>query len=129
MDAIYPRLLVSRFAECVRFYRDQLGFEPTKVIGDYYANFDIADEAAFVLIDRGFLARTVGTDGLPADAPAQDRTMLVLRVDDVDARLAALRAHGVEVVVEATDRPEWGPNIRTAHLRDPDGNLVELQSY
>lgn len=131
MDAIYPRLLVTRFADCLRFYRDQLGFQPTKVVGDHYANFDVAGEAAFVLMDRGFMARTIGTEALPAQATAQDRTMLVLRVDDVDATLARLRAGDPEltVLVEPTDRPEWGPTLRSAHLRDPDGNLVELQSY
>jgi len=32
-------------------------------------------------------------------------------------------------VVAPADRPEWGPNLRTAHLRDPLGTLIELQSY
>ena len=33
------------------------------------------------------------------------------------------------VPVFAQDRPAWGPTLRTAHLRTPDGTLVELQSY
>ncbi len=55
--------------------------------------------------------------------------MLVCRVDAVDAALAVSLEHGGTLVVGATDRPQWGPNLRTAHLRDPDGNLIELQSY
>ncbi|MGP3973568.1 hypothetical protein ACTWQF_05905 [Streptomyces sp. 8N114] len=26
-------------------------------------------------------------------------------------------------------RPEWGPTLRTAHVRDPEGNVLEFQSY
>ncbi len=55
--------------------------------------------------------------------------MLVCRVDAVDAALALCLEHGGTLVVGATDRPQWGPNLRTAHLRDPGGNLIELQSY
>jgi catechol 2,3-dioxygenase-like lactoylglutathione lyase family enzyme len=28
------------------------------------------------------------------------------------------------VVTQPQDRPDWG--IRTAHFRDPDGNLIEI---
>lgn len=34
-------------------------------------------------------------------------------------------AHGVELATPATDRPDWG--IRTAHFRDPAGNLIEIK--
>jgi hypothetical protein len=37
-----------------------------------------------------------------------------------------LKARGAQFVADLTDRPDWG--IRTAHLRDPDGNLIELNS-
>jgi hypothetical protein len=36
---------------------------------------------------------------------------------------------GAAVLSPAQDRPQWGPNLRTAHLRAPDGTLLELQSY
>jgi predicted enzyme related to lactoylglutathione lyase len=55
--------------------------------------------------------------------------MLVMRVADVDKALATCVAHGGVLVTPATDRPEWGPTLRTAHLRDPEGYLIELQSY
>ena len=31
---------------------------------------------------------------------------------------------GVEFAVGPTDRPDW--YLRTAHFRDPEGNLIEL---
>jgi uncharacterized glyoxalase superfamily protein PhnB len=44
-------------------------------------------------------------------------------VEDVDALYADLASKGVEFVREPVDR-EWG--LRTAHFKDPDGNIWEL---
>jgi predicted enzyme related to lactoylglutathione lyase len=55
--------------------------------------------------------------------------MLVFRLADVDAAARLLATHGADVLAEPQDRPDWGPGLRTAHLRTPDGTLVELQSY
>lgn len=55
--------------------------------------------------------------------------MLVCRVDDVDAGFALCVRHGGEAAAAPVDRLEWGPTLRFAHVRDPDGNLIELQSY
>ncbi|MFD8075889.1 VOC family protein [Streptomyces sp. NPDC059718] len=134
MDDLYPRLLVEDFDTAARFWtaalRDLLGIEPVKVIPQAgYANWDLGGEAALTLFSRAALARAIGTEALPAHAPAQDAAMLVLRVDDVEAAAGKLTAHGASVVTEPRDRPEWSPGLRTAHLRTPDGSLVELQSY
>ncbi len=135
MDALYPRLLVTRFAECFRFYEAILpplaGASLVKGTPDGpYANWDVDDEAVLVLFDRGAMAATIGTGTLPTQPrPAQDTAMLVFRVDDVDKRMALCLEHGGCLVIGPTDRPEWGPNLRSAHLRDPDGHLIELQSY
>ncbi|MEV7773534.1 VOC family protein [Kitasatospora sp. NPDC086791] len=136
MDALYPRLLVTRFADCFAFYRATLPplTGATLVKGTPegpYANWDVADQAVLVLYDRAAMAATLGTADRPAHpaAPAQDAAMLVLRVDDVDAALDLCLRHGGTPAVGATDRPEWGANLRSAHLRDPDGHLIELQSY
>ena len=55
---------------------------------------------------------------------ASDAVVLVLASDNVDADVERLRAIGVPVVTEPADRPDWG--IRTAHFRDPSGNLIEI---
>ena len=135
MDALYPRLLVTRFAECFRFYDAVLPelMGAVRKKGDpsaHYANWDVDEQAVVVLYDRATMAAAAGTAGLPAaGGPAQDAFMLAMRVADVDKALAACLAHGGTPVLPATDRPEWGPTMRTAHLRDPEGNLIELQSY
>ncbi|MFE6504882.1 VOC family protein [Kitasatospora sp. NPDC057738] len=136
MDAPYPRLLVSRFAECFAFYRAVLpeltGATPAKGAPEGpYANWDLADRTCLALFDRSAMAAALGAAELPAHpaAPSQDTAMLVLRVDDVDGALGLCLRHGGTPVTPPTDRPEWGPTLRGAHLRDPDGHVIELQSY
>jgi predicted enzyme related to lactoylglutathione lyase len=47
---------------------------------------------------------------------------LNFRVGDLDAMVAQLRGAGIEVNVEG----EIHPNGRFAHLKDPEGTLIEL---
>lgn len=126
MDATltHVRLLVDDYSACFRFYRDVLGFEPT--FGDEesgYADFD-AGNATLALFERGEMAEAVGTTDHPVTADARDRVAVVLHADDLDETCRALQGSGVEFVTEPTDRPDW--DIRVAHLRDPDGTLLEL---
>ncbi|MEU2236043.1 VOC family protein [Streptomyces vietnamensis] len=135
MDVPYPRLLVTRFADCFRFYASVLppltGADLDKGGPDGpYANWEVDGRAVLVLFDRAAMASVLGTGDLPVrPAPAQDAAMLVLRVADVDEALARCLEAGGVPVLGAADRPEWGPGLRTAHLRDPEGYLIELQSY
>lgn len=124
---VYPRLLVSRFDECLAFYQQLLGRPPARLVpGARYASFDAGTDTGLALLDRAAVAALVGEPAPPDDAASGTGSMmLVVPVDDVDAAVAALPAHAV--VVAPADRPDWG--IRSAYLRDPDGNLVELQSY
>ncbi len=135
MDALYHRLLVADFPACFGFYEAVLapltGAALVKGSPEGpYATWDLDGEAVLSLFDRGLLAATVGTAALPVTpAAAQDGAMLVFRVDEVDRALDLCLRHGGAPVVGPTDRPEWGPSLRTAHLRDPEGRLIELQSY
>ncbi len=52
--------------------------------------------------------------------------MLIVTVEDVDASVERLQAQGVQFLTDPRDFPGWG--IRSAYLRDPDGNLIELYS-
>ena len=55
---------------------------------------------------------------------ADKQWMLNLRVSDIDALLASLRAAGVEVIT----KPEWDDPAtgRFARIHDPEGNPIEL---
>jgi lactoylglutathione lyase len=120
----HVRLLVMDFPACFRFYRDVLGFEVLwGEEGGRYADFKAGD-AIVALYDRRLMAEAVRTAHLPSEGDAQDRVALIFAVDDVDAASEQLRARGIKLVTEPQDRPDWG--IRTAHFRDPDGNLMEI---
>ncbi|MFE2142981.1 VOC family protein [Streptomyces sp. NPDC059456] len=140
MDALHPRLLVARFGETFRFYDtllpELLGATRTRGGADGpYASWDVAGQGVLALLDRTTMAATApslggttGRDDRPDDRP-DDRTMLVSRVPDVDTAYASCLARGATPAGPPADRPEWGPTLRSAHVRDPEGNLWELQSY
>lgn len=122
----HVRLLVSDFAECYRFYKQTLELPLMNgAESDVYAEFR-AGSVVLGLFDRALMAGVVGAAGGPAEASAQDRVALCFNVDDVDATASWLKSRGVPLTTEPADRPDWG--IRTAHLRAPDGTLLELNS-
>ncbi|WP_042364573.1 VOC family protein [Streptacidiphilus neutrinimicus] len=134
MDAAYPRLLVADFADSFRFYAAVLpqliGAHRTK--GDAegpYASWDLGHEGVISLLDRAAMAALAGTAELPQPSPAQDTSMLVFRVPDVAVAHAFCLDRGARHVAGPADRPAWGPTCRTAHVRDPEGHLLEFQSY
>jgi predicted enzyme related to lactoylglutathione lyase len=58
--------------------------------------------------------------------PATNRSVFIeFELDDVDGAFAALQLEGDDVVLEPTTMP-WGN--RSALVRDPDGNVVNLFS-
>ncbi len=70
------------------------------------------------------MAEVAGAAALPAEVEAQDRAVLVIEVDDVDALAQRLRASGIVLVNEPMDMEQWV--LRVAHFRDPAGNLIEV---
>jgi catechol 2,3-dioxygenase-like lactoylglutathione lyase family enzyme len=124
MELSQVRLIVSDFAGCFRFYRDVLGLKP-QFDDDRgpYAKFS-PDEgsAGIALHDRADLERSL--PGLAA--AAGDRALVVLHVDDVDRYAAEITARGATLLSEPTVMWE---RIRVAYLRDPEGNLIELQQW
>ncbi|GAA2088558.1 VOC family protein [Pseudolysinimonas kribbensis] len=68
-------------------------------------------------------SRTVAAVPGAAEAGANRSVIVEFRVDDVDAEFERLRDAAPAVVLPPTDMP-WGN--RSALLRDPDGNLVNL---
>lgn len=122
----HTRLLVSDVEACFLFYRDKLGLDVLWADDEgNYASFKTGD-VVLALNRRQSMAEAVGTVGKPSSVECQDRVALIFAVDDVDAAYEELGDRGVTFVTEPLDRPDWG--IRTAHLRDPDGNLIEMNS-
>lgn len=124
MHLTHVRLLVRNYSDCFRFYRDGLGLIPS--LGDensFYAEFPLGG-AVLALFDRGLMSDVVGTSDLPESESQQDPVAVVLRVADVEAVHRDLVERGLAVVTAPHDQASWG--VRCCHVRDPAGNLVEL---
>ncbi len=124
MELTQVRLLVSDFPLCFRFYRDVLGLTPEPADeGGPYAKFSLpSGRAAIALQARDHFAKEFPELGVGS----ADRALAVLKVDDVDAIVAMTRSRGGQIVREPADA--WG-RLRAAYLRDPEGNLIELQQW
>ena len=120
----HVRLLVSGFAECFEFYSGVLGFAVRMGSPeDVYAEFETGGPV-LAIFRRKLMSAVLKNAHLPVYTETQDRAALVLRVPDVDRSYQELRAKGIQFVTEPHDQPAW--HLRVAHLRDPDGNLLEL---
>jgi predicted enzyme related to lactoylglutathione lyase len=52
--------------------------------------------------------------------------VLVFNVENVDTTYADLIERGAQSVAGPQDRPAWG--VRSAHISDPDGQIIEIYS-
>ncbi|MGW3469250.1 VOC family protein [Saccharopolyspora sp. NPDC000995] len=125
MELSQVRLLVADFPSCYRFYRDVLRLKPQFEAPDGpYAKFSPdGGTAAIALQDRAQMTEVLGELGEP---PTAYRSLVVLRLDDLDGYCAEITARGAELLngpAPMTDR------MRAAHLKDPAGNLIELQEW
>jgi len=121
------RLLVKDFEASWRFYHGVLGLTPAKGHGRApYGEFVAKGRPILSLFERKRMARATGLESGRYPATHVGRSALIFEVKDVDAVAARLRAQGVRLLKGPTDQPRWG--LRTIHLRDPDGYLVEIYS-
>jgi len=120
------RLLVRDFKACFKFYQEILGL--VHVGGNEngpYAEFTTGNHL-LALFDRQRMSEVLGTTKKPVQTDSQDKVALIFEVQDVDTTYNKLKNKGLIFVTKPTDHPAWG--LRTAHLRDPDSNLIELYS-
>lgn len=124
MRLTHVRLLVDDVERALAFYRDVLGLEVKLGAGDgIYYELDGGD-VLLALYRRDLMGAMLGSELPP---PAQsDALALTFAVDDVDATARALQERGAELVAEPRDYEV--AFLRVAHLRDPEGNLIEINS-
>ncbi|MDF3144772.1 MULTISPECIES: VOC family protein [unclassified Streptomyces] len=125
MELAQVRLLVTDFAACCRFYAEVLGLKPQSgaAQGPYEKFTPATGSAGIALQDRAMMAGILGELG---DEASGYRSLVVLRVDDLDAYCEQIASRGATLLhgpAPMTDR------MRVAHLKDPEGNLVELQEW
>ncbi len=102
----------DRVDEMAAFYETALGSAPVHR-GDGIAIFKAG--GVTVLIHRK-------SGGDPNGPPNENH--VALAVPDIDAACEALTAKGLTLLLPPRDY-DWG---RSAYLRDPDGQLVEIQA-
>ena len=131
-------ICVSDLGRALAFYCDLLGFRPqseTVVADPLSAKLlglpEVDQTTVFVERDGVRLAlfafRAPGTLPGPSPRPMNQTGLaaLMLRVDDLDATVAAIRAAGFPVL-DATriERPAW--NSKLLFVSDGDGTMIEL---
>lgn len=116
MNLVSIRIITDDVARLVGFY-EQLTGVPARWGTELFA--EIPTSAGTLAVAS---SRTVGLFGEGAARAADNRSVIIeFRVDDVDSTFRTVPA--AEVVLEPTTMP-WGN--RSALVRDPDGNLVNL---
>ena len=112
----YQILDVNR---AVAFYTGQLGFTLEQQAG-----------TVFAMVSRGQLHLLLGGPGSSGSRPMPDGRQqepggwnrIVLYVEDLDAKIAALKSAGVRFRNDV----EAGPGGKQIQIEDPDGNPIEL---
>jgi lactoylglutathione lyase len=126
-EIVRPFLLVEKFDECFRFYRDVMNFKVSwGKEGGSYASFIIDDNTRMALFKRDEMAEAVKTTKLPNDCISQDKFALAFEVKRFDEIVGELRKLGANFITQVIEKPDWG--IRTIFLRDPGGNLLQIES-
>lgn len=108
-----------------RFYSRHFGFHRARVI-------DLGnDQIVFLKSGHVYLELFRATDAVPVAAPEKDGhgwagvRHLAFQVDDVDATLAEMGAD-TQVTLGPLEFDAFIPGWKTAWVRDPDGNIVEV---
>ncbi|MFB8029406.1 VOC family protein [Streptomyces sp. NPDC056465] len=115
MSTIQPVILTADQDVLLGFYTKLFGAEEIFRVPEqgtaFYLGLRIGDT------DLGLVAKAIPGSG------AAPRILLSIGVDDVDETLALVEALGGSVSGGPNDMP-WGQ--RVAHIKDPDGNPVNL---
>jgi lactoylglutathione lyase len=114
-------LFVTDLERAKAFYRDTLGLG-MNFEDQVSAGFDF-DNTLLLLLSTTGAQDLLSSEAVALQRPTGAISQLVSFVEDVDAIYTDLAAKGVEFVRKPVDR-DWG--LRTAHFKDPDGNIWEI---
>ena len=115
MTTIRPIIVTADLDRLLAFYTELLGARELMRFPEdgpvFYVGLALGDSELGLSSDASVVAGEPG------------RMLLSIEVDDVDALLPKVAALGGTATSDANDMP-WGQ--RVAHIKDPDGNVVNL---
>lgn len=121
------RLLVNDFDECFKFYSEKLGLKVIwGKVGDVYASFDNGNNGEIGIFKSDLMATVVGNANKTLPDNYREKIAIILKVNSVDDAYSNIKKKGVNFINEPVDMAAWG--MRVVHLRDTEGNLIELCS-
>ena len=124
LNTIHTRLLVKDYQACLHFYQDILGLTVTWDDG-IYASFQ-EGLIRLAIFKRELMTEAIHNENKVVDAESQDKIALIIEVPDVDSCYNRLLESSVQFIQPPKNFFDWG--IRAAYFRDPDGNLIEINS-
>lgn len=124
LNLTHIRLLCNDIETSRAFYRDKLGLKETlAVVEGIYYELDGGD-CILALYKRELMESVAGVP--LADNRPIDKVALTFNVNDVDQVYKELRGRDVVFTTEPHDQEAWV--LRVTHLRDPEGNLIEINA-
>lgn len=118
----FVNLYTTAIEAGLRFYRDLLGFGEVFRTPKEGTPTHVELRLDRFMVGLGTVEAAKSHHGVDA-APGAPAMTIVVWTEDVDAAFERLLAAGVPVLQEPHDS---GNDNRSALLRDPDGNLVEI---
>jgi lactoylglutathione lyase len=117
-------LFVKDYAGMRDFYRDVIGLEHVHGEEGVDSFFQLGPDG-LMMISQDTADNLLNPVDVDHDPARGARSIFVTDVGDVDAAYQELRDRGVEFIREPEDR-HWG--LRTAHFKDPEGNVWEIHA-
>lgn len=110
-------LVANNVSRLTRFYRDTLGFEVT-----YPESQQDVSKESWVTLDSGSCQIAIHGGG---DVRTSGSVILSFKVDDLEFSVFDLKEKGIDV------EPiyEVAPGVKSAKLRDPEGNRLSLEQF
>jgi predicted enzyme related to lactoylglutathione lyase len=126
---IYTRLHVENYLDCKLFYQNVLGLKASMTNdAEEYVEFDVG-ETKITLLNRSRLKDYIDSIESATYDRRDAKILLTFAVPDLDDAIVQLKAKGVAIFSSPWQHPEEGlaGGFITACIRDPDGNLIELE--
>jgi catechol 2,3-dioxygenase-like lactoylglutathione lyase family enzyme len=129
LSYVYTRLNVRDYAACKLFYQDVLGLKVSSANdAQEYTEFD-AGATRITILNRSRLKDYIDSVETATYDPNDAKIILTFAVPNLDEAIAHLKSKGVSIASSPWQFLEDGitGGAISACVRDPDGNLIELE--